>query len=41
MEVQELCWIKISNRFVTSENLNENVDINGVWENIKWQCCIL
>jgi len=35
LEVRKQYQIHISNRFAALENLNDNKDINGVWENIK------
>jgi hypothetical protein len=33
--VKEEYQIKISNRFAALENLDDNVDINRAWENIR------
>ena len=35
LEVKEKYQIGISNRFADLENLNDNQDVNRVWENIK------
>ena len=35
MEVRKQCQIEITNRFAALENLCEEEDINGAWENIK------
>jgi len=35
LEVGKKYQIKISNRFATLENLNDNKGINKAWENIK------
>ena len=35
LEVGKKYQIKISNRFATLENLNDNKDINKAWENIN------
>jgi len=34
-EVREQYQIEITNRFATLENLNDNEDVNRIWENIK------
>jgi hypothetical protein len=34
-EVMELYQAKISNRFAALENLDDNVDINRAWKNIR------
>jgi len=34
-EVREQYQIEITNRFTTLENLNDDKDVNGTWENIK------
>ena len=35
LEVRKQYKIKITNRFVVLENLNDSEDINRTWENIK------
>jgi hypothetical protein len=35
VEVKEKYQVKISKRFVSSENLGESVDINSAWESIR------
>jgi hypothetical protein len=35
VEVNEQYQVKISNGFVTSENLDDNVDISEIWESSK------
>jgi hypothetical protein len=34
-EVKEQCHFKISNRFAALENVNDNVEMNGAWENTR------
>jgi hypothetical protein len=34
-EVKEQYQVKITNRFATSENCDDNVDMNTAWENIR------
>jgi hypothetical protein len=34
-EVKEQYQVKISNRFVALRNLDDNVDINNAWKNIR------
>jgi hypothetical protein len=34
-EVKEMYQVKISNRFVALENLDESMDINRAWESIR------
>jgi hypothetical protein len=35
LEVRKQYQIKISNRFITWENLSDSEDINRAWENTK------
>jgi len=35
LEVRERYQIEITNRFVALENLNDDEDVNRIWENIK------
>jgi hypothetical protein len=35
VEIQEQYQVKISNRFVALENLNDNADIKRTWESIR------
>ena len=37
LEVRKQYQIESSNRFAALGNLNDDVDINMAWENIKWR----
>jgi hypothetical protein len=34
-EVKKQCQVKIANRFAALENVDDNVDMNRAWENIR------
>jgi hypothetical protein len=35
VEVKELRWVEISNRFAALENLDDDVDISRAWKSIR------